>query len=109
MPTPTRCDICDKITGLPVCGACKCYATRGICSICTTREYSVCPSESMTDVAKIIIAVEGGIIQDMSGIPKGVEIEVRDYDIEGENENDLDTNADGNQHTTSIWAHGDCQ
>jgi len=31
---------------------------------------------------KIIITIEGGIIQDITGIPFGVEVEVVDYDIE---------------------------
>lgn len=31
----------------------------------------------------IIITVEGGVIQDVQGIPPGVRVIVRDYDIEG--------------------------
>lgn len=32
---------------------------------------------------KIIIIVEGGVIQDIQGIPAGVEVEVIDFDAEG--------------------------
>jgi len=31
----------------------------------------------------IVITVEGGIVQDVDGLPDGYSYEVRDYDIEG--------------------------
>jgi hypothetical protein len=34
---------------------------------------------------KIIIIVEGGIVQNVLGIPKGTTIEVHDYDTDGAN------------------------
>jgi len=32
---------------------------------------------------KFIIIVEGGIVQDVKGLPEGTEYEVHDYDTEG--------------------------
>lgn len=32
---------------------------------------------------KIILTVSGGCVQCVSGLPLGVELEIRDYDIEG--------------------------
>jgi hypothetical protein len=32
---------------------------------------------------KILVVVDGGVIQDILGIPKGFEVVVRDFDIEG--------------------------
>lgn len=37
---------------------------------------------------KIIVTVQGGLVQDVSGIPKGVEVEVLDFDCEKTPEQD---------------------
>jgi hypothetical protein len=34
---------------------------------------------------KIIIIVEGGIVQNVLGVPKGTTVEVHDYDTDGAN------------------------
>jgi len=34
-------------------------------------------------VKKIIVVMEGGCVQTIIGIPEGVEVAVRDYDVEG--------------------------
>ena len=52
---------------------------------------------------KIIIHVEGGIIQQISDIPKGVEVEVRDYDTDGTDADRLTDTPDG-QAIVSTWS-----
>lgn len=52
---------------------------------------------------KINITVEGGVIQDISDIPKGVNVVVRDYDCEGCDEELLKTDQDGNYYIESVW------
>ena len=36
----------------------------------------------MSDEKRIIVSVSGGLITDVSGVPPGVVVEVRDYDVE---------------------------
>lgn len=53
---------------------------------------------------RIEIRLEGGLITEIKGIPRGVVVEVRDYDIEGtveEDSPDLLTDDDGNQYLSS--------
>jgi len=39
---------------------------------------------------KIIVIVEGGVVQNVFDIPQGVEVEVRDYDTDQREEGDRD-------------------
>ena len=55
---------------------------------------------------RIVIVMEGGVIQDIVNIPPGVEIEVRDFDIEGTIEEELEETPDGEQYVQSLW--GEC-
>ncbi|MDZ4250276.1 MAG: hypothetical protein U0990_09335 [Candidatus Nanopelagicales bacterium] len=34
--------------------------------------------------ARIIVSVSGGVVQNVAGVPAGVVVEVRDYDVEGD-------------------------
>ena len=54
----------------------------------------------------MIIILEGGIIQDISDIPKGMEVEVRDYDHFGsENYPDhaLEVDENGDRYISNIF------
>lgn len=53
--------------------------------------------------APIIIEVRGGGVQDVRDIPKGVVVEVQDYDVLGEDYDALETNEDGDFYAKSIW------
>ncbi len=53
----------------------------------------------------IKITVEGGVIQNITGIPEGIAIAVFDYDTEG---NDLETlrqDEDGEDCIISLWTN----
>ena len=52
---------------------------------------------------KIIIIVEGGLIQDISNIPHDIEIEVRDYDTDGADEENTKKDSDGDEYLIGIW------
>jgi len=55
---------------------------------------------------KIIITVEGGIVQNVIGIPKGATIEVRDYDTDGadiEEDDRLRRDPSGGIYYLSSW------
>lgn len=53
---------------------------------------------------KIIVEVTGGVISNVSGIPDGYEVEVRDYDSEAaESADDLQEDEDGNEYIGSTW------
>jgi hypothetical protein len=51
---------------------------------------------------KMIITVEGGLIQDIQGIPYGLEVEVRDYDIDHTENEALKEDEDGNKYIEII-------
>ena len=55
---------------------------------------------------RIVIVMEGGVIQDIVNIPPGVEIEVRDFDIEATIAEELEETPDGEQYVQSLW--GEC-
>jgi len=46
------------------------------------------------ELPRIIIAIEGGLVSCMTGIPPGLVVEVRDYDTEGADADEI-TNIDG--------------
>jgi len=49
----------------------------------------------------VVVTVEGGVVQDVTGIPPSVTVEVHDYDIEGDEDLDVKKDADGN----GYWLH----
>lgn len=53
---------------------------------------------------KIIITVEGGLIQWIKHIPEDIQIEVRDYDTDEEaDDKNVFTDADGDNYFKGIW------
>lgn len=52
---------------------------------------------------KITITMEGGLIQDISGIPESVVIEVMDFDVEGCEPESLKENEHGEKFTLTEW------
>ncbi len=55
---------------------------------------------------KIIVVIEGGIIQDIVGIPPNVVVEVRDWDIDVDDCADHTTFVDGEEVVTTRWRCG---
>ncbi len=55
----------------------------------------------------IVITMDGGLIQEIEGIPQDVVIVVRDYDVEGVDEDDLTKDENGNECFESIWEKED--
>lgn len=54
---------------------------------------------------KIIVTVQGGLVQDVSGIPKGIEVEVRDFDCEESPEQDDRVHViDGENVFVAVWS-----
>jgi hypothetical protein len=51
----------------------------------------------------IHIIMEGGIIQGILNIPEGVEIVVRDYDVDGVEYSETCGNVDGDRCTENHW------
>ena len=47
---------------------------------------------------RIIVRVEGGMVQSVEGVPPGVIVEVRDYDTDGLGDEELETDDDGIPH-----------
>ena len=56
---------------------------------------------------KIVITMEGGLIQDIQGIPDGVVILVRDYDVEGADDTELTQDENGDACYELIWEKED--
>jgi hypothetical protein len=55
---------------------------------------------------KIIITIEGGIVQNVNGIPRGTIIEVHDYDTDGgipEEDDRLRRDKSGDVYHLSSW------
>ena len=51
---------------------------------------------------KVIITVSGGVA-DVSQKPKGIEVVIRDYDVEGCDEGLLSKDEDGDQCAEQVW------
>jgi len=56
-----------------------------------------------TEKKRIVIYQDGGLIQNIEGIPKDVVIEARDYDIDGADPEDVKLDGDGQEYTEVIW------
>jgi hypothetical protein len=50
----------------------------------------------------IRITIEGGVIQNIDDIPPGVQVIVRDYDVDG-SEDDLGQDDNGDKFVESTW------
>ena len=53
--------------------------------------------------ARIIVTLEGGAVQMVERVPEGVEVEVRDYDIEGVDETVLERDDSGDLYYSYLW------
>ena len=51
---------------------------------------------------EITVVVRGGVVADVSGIPKGVEVKIVDYDIDGSEIGTL-VDYDGESARVEIW------
>ena len=53
----------------------------------------------------LTITVNGGLIQDIEGIPEGMEVVVMDFDTEGVESDDADMHEleDGTEYIRSVW------
>ena len=51
----------------------------------------------------IVITMEGGLIQEIEGIPQDVVLVVRDYDMEGAGDDELTLDENGDACFESIW------
>lgn len=52
---------------------------------------------------KIEIHLEGGIIQDIQGLPDDVTVIIKDYDIEAYEEDELVEDKDGNEYKEIVF------
>ena len=55
----------------------------------------------------IIITVRGGAVQSIANIPKGITVEVRDYDTDGA-DNDIQAENDGTCYRRMVVTSDDC-
>ncbi len=56
---------------------------------------------------RIVVVVEGGMVQNVLDIPSGYCLEVHDYDVEGSGERDLETDDDGDVFFRGVWQASD--
>ena len=64
----------------------------------------------LMDTHKIYVIVEGGVVQEVLGIPPGVEVVVRDFDIDGPDADAFEAGvlrvcADDRYCTEGVWEH----
>ena len=52
---------------------------------------------------EILVIVEGGLVQEIYGIPPDVVVRVKDYDVDSCDEADLQRDRDGERYCESIW------
>jgi len=52
---------------------------------------------------KIIITVDGGIIENIENVPEGVVVEVRDFDTEGIDDDSKISVIDGKEAVVTLW------
>ncbi len=50
------------------------------------------------------VTVEGGVVQHVE-VPEGVQVVVRDYDVDGTEADQLQQDENGDQFIESIWEH----
>ena len=53
----------------------------------------------------VVLTLNRGLIDCYDNIPKGVEVVIRDYDIENYSENDLKKDENGNEYKEIIFGH----
>lgn len=52
---------------------------------------------------EIIVYVRGGVVQDVSGVPKGIVVKVYDYDVDGISVDELDRDENGTGCIIGHW------
>jgi len=52
----------------------------------------------------IVVTVQGGAAQGVENVPPGVTVEVHDYDLQGDEETGIETDADGNRYRLDTYA-----
>ena len=57
--------------------------------------------------SEILIVTEGGLIREVYGIPPGVVVRVKDYDVDCCDEDELQQDPDGERYCESVWTHED--
>lgn len=50
----------------------------------------------------IVVEVRGGLVEDITGIPDGIQVEVRDYDVQDAGESQ-ETDSEGYKYRSEIW------
>lgn len=50
----------------------------------------------------VTVTVEGGLVQHVQ-VPEGVVVVVHDYDVEGVDEADLETDGNGDKYVKGVW------
>ena len=57
----------------------------------------------------IIVEIAGGLVQDVLGVPKGVVVEIHDYDDahEAEEGEHMGVDENGDQYFKGVWGHDD--
>lgn len=58
--------------------------------------------DTIKEQHKIIITVDGGLIQDIENIPPGIQVEIHDFDTEGADDSEI-TMINNDEAVTSIW------
>jgi hypothetical protein len=87
----TYADLADR--GIPICGDCD-------------RDMELIqPAPEATQ--EILVIMEGALIQEIDGIPPGIVVRVKDYDVDGVDEDRLQQDEDGRRYIESVWAHED--
>jgi hypothetical protein len=66
-------------------------------------DHNVSIKDDQSPKDKIIIEVSGGVVQSIDDIPQDVVVEVHDYDVEGEDETELETDAHGDNYRCGVW------
>ena len=56
---------------------------------------------------EIVIVVDGGVVQEVYNIPPHVTVRVKDYDVDGCDEADLQRDRDGELYCEAVWTHED--
>lgn len=56
---------------------------------------------------EILIIVEGGVVHEMYGIPEGMTVRIKDYDVDGCSESEVLRDRDGERYRQIVWTHED--
>jgi hypothetical protein len=74
---------------------------------CDSPEWDAAPWDGEPAKAvpqkQILITMDGGVIQDINDIPPGVQVVVRDYDIEDVDSAELTADENGDEYIESVY------